>query len=85
MNFLASVDVDCSAESFAESASQGATVDDDGRTIMSCDAHYAAGHILVTAGNGDACVVMLSASHGLDAVGYDFAGLKRESHSYDAN
>mmetsp|Transcript_50290 Transcript_50290/g.106879 ORF Transcript_50290/g.106879 Transcript_50290/m.106879 type:complete len:289 (+) Transcript_50290:799-1665(+) len=63
------------------SRGDGTAVDHDGWPVDADHAHDAAGHILVTAGNGDETVVELRSHDCLDTVGDDFSGRKRVGHT----
>ena len=80
VGFVAGGDVDGLAEEIAVSDCDRAAVYHQGGPVMSRHRHDTAGHVLVTAWEGYACVVVLGAGYGFDAVGDDFPGLEGEPH-----
>jgi hypothetical protein len=81
VGFIARADVDWFPQRLAISRLDGAAVDHDGRPVVARKGHDDAGHVLVTAWDGDAGVVVLGACHGFNAVCDDFSGLQGEPHS----
>src|SRR5690606_38922225 len=55
----------------------GATIDEDGGAVETGNAHHAAGHVLVTAADGDDAVMAHAAGHGLNGICNDLAGDER--------
>ena len=56
-------------------------VQHDGGAVCARKGHDASRHVLVAPGDRDGGVVALGAGYGLEAVGYEFAGLEGEAHS----
>lgn len=79
---VAGRDVDGAAQRLRVAGHDGAAVDHDRGPVVAGEGHDDAGHVLVTARQGDAGVVVLRAGDRLDAVGYDLAGLQGETHAW---
>ena len=78
--FVAGGDVDGFSEELAVADCNGTAVDHERWAVVTGHGHDASGHVLVTAGDGDASVVVLGTGDGLDAVGYDLASLQGKPH-----
>ena len=68
-----------------EAREDGATVDEDGGAVESGDGDHGAGHVFVTAADGDEAVKALGGDGGLDGVGDDLAGNQTVAHAQRAH
>lgn len=81
LGLVTGADVDGLLEKVRVTLADGAAVDHDEGPVVAGGGHDGSGHVLVTAGNGDVGIVVLSAGDGLDRVGDDLARLEGEAHA----